>query len=90
MLDIDNDHVMVTGLRTGGMPGWDRDVYHIVAVYGYFTDATGPIYAYYTETAAPRAGYSGNYQNSMTTSNLWNKVIPNNSKAAKYRADIVT
>lgn len=78
MIDVDDGFAMVTALMTGGMPGWNRDVRHIVAVYGY---ASGnPIRAYYVETAAPTAGFTGIYFNNKSTTGFWTWVQRNNSQ----------
>ena len=77
--DIDSGYVMITGVKTGGMPGWGTmDVYHIVAIYGYNEKSLSNTTVYYTETAAPMAGYAGTYRNSKSLNTFWNYVIPNN------------
>lgn len=79
--DIDAGYAMVTGVRTGLMPGWGGyDVNHLVAVYGYNEPNASTLYAYYTETAGSVAGYNGTYRNTATGSNFWNYVSGNNSQ----------
>lgn len=77
--DIDSGYVMVTGVKTGAMPGWSGyDVYHIVAVYGYNEVSGTNTTVYYTETAAAMAGFTGTYRNSKSLDTFWNYVLPNN------------
>lgn len=78
-VDIDDGYSLVTALKTGGMPGWGtRNVKHIVATYGYATGS--PITVYYVETAAPAAGYNGNYFNNQSAAQFWPWVSSNNSQ----------
>jgi hypothetical protein len=79
-VDLSNQFAMVTGLKTGGMPGWGtRNVNHIVTVYGYYRSSTGQTeYVYYTETAGSVAGYNGTYQNAVSLASFWRYVQANN------------
>jgi hypothetical protein len=77
--DIDGGYVLVTGVKTGGMPGWGtRNVEHIVAVYGYNEISNTNTTIYYIETAAVAAGFTGTYRNSKSLSTFWNYVLANN------------
>lgn len=79
--DIDSNYAMVTGVKTGGMPGWGtRNVFHIVAVYGYNEVNVGLMNIYYIETASPTAGFTGTYRNTKTLSTFWTYVSQNNSQ----------
>ena len=81
-IDMYYNYAMVTGLKTGGMPGWGtRNVNHIVAVYGYYRSNDGlTSYVYYTETATAKAGYNGAFYNGASSANFWRWVSVNNTQ----------
>lgn len=55
------DYVTISGVYTQGMPGWNVNAYHIVAIFGIYSDWTWTGY-HYTETAGSVAGYYGDYR----------------------------
>lgn len=63
--DLSSGYALVTGLKTGGMSGWTRDVDHIVTIYAMYTGYPNPIA--FTETSSPVAGYSGSYWRSESS-----------------------
>jgi hypothetical protein len=80
--DMDFNYAMVTGAKTGRMPGWGgRNVNHIVAVYGFRQPVSGSATVRYTDTASKKAGFTGNYWNSASLSDFWSYVKDNNIQA---------
>ncbi len=79
--NIDHDYAMVTGCVTNEMPGWQRDVNHIVTVYGYYEPSGAAQYVYYTETAGSVAGYDGSYRQTALRQDFWEYVSPNDAQA---------
>lgn len=82
VLNIDTNYALVTGVKTGSMPGWGgRNVNHIVAVYGYNEPSLNSQYVKYVETAAAAAGYSGPYwQPAVSRNTFWTYVSGNNTQ----------
>lgn len=82
LLDIDANYALVTGVKTGSMPGWGgRNVNHIVTVYGYNEPTLNNQYVKYVETAAAAAGYSGPYwQPAVNRNTFWTYVSGNNTQ----------
>ncbi len=62
---LESNHALITGVKTGRMPGWTLEANHIVAVIGY-EQSGGDEYVTYVETAAPSAGYYGEYRNTVS------------------------
>lgn len=62
--DVDAGWALDTSMWTYGMPGWgQRDVRHIVAIYGYYESAPYSGSVYYTESGGSAQGSSGTYWN---------------------------
>ena len=63
------------------MSGWgNRDVRHVLAIYGYNALGATNTSFYYTETSGTAAGYYGSYRQSMPMEQLWQHVSRNNSQ----------
>jgi len=73
--DISHGYALITGVMTGGMPGWGKyDAPHIVSVIGYkysgiipqapITASTSTTLTY-TDTAPRLAGFTGRYRNTV-------------------------
>lgn len=80
-LDTDSGYAMMTGVTTGGMPGWGSyNVYHIVTIYGY--DLTVGHEVRFVDTSSEMAGHhyanGGAYFNLANLSTFWLWVYPDN------------
>lgn len=83
MLDVDirqNGVPLITGMYTGGMPGWASDVGHIVAVYGYWKDADGTEWVSYMDTAPEQSGYHGDIFVTVELEKFWDAVSGNSAQ----------
>lgn len=56
--DMDRWYANISATMTGDMPGWHRDVNHIVAIIGLYDDGDYGIYYKYAETSSQHAGYT--------------------------------
>lgn len=84
MLDYDirqNGVPLITSLETGDLPGWKgQDVGHIVAVYGYYQDASGKEFVSYADTAPAVSGYEGKVFNTVELTTFWEAVSGNSAQ----------
>ncbi len=77
---IEHAAPLITGLMTGGLPGWDSDVGHFVAIYGYARTAEGVEYVWYADTAAPVSGHSGDIFHVWELGSFWQAVSRNSGQ----------
>jgi hypothetical protein len=80
--DFNANYALVTGLTTSGLPGWGTyNTNHIVTVNGMYMGDAYP--TYYVDTASSYAGYSGNYNVSVSSATDFfnNHVYYNNTQA---------
>lgn len=83
--DVDADYGLVTGVKTGSMPGWGGyNTNHIVTVYGYqnvYVETSGTYGTIqYTETSGTVAGYNGAYRQSVGSGTFWSYVSGNSAQ----------
>jgi hypothetical protein len=57
--DNERWYATVSGVYTEGMPGWHKNAYHIVAIFGLYYNSEYENYYEYAETSSPTAGYYG-------------------------------
>lgn len=79
--DVLDGYALITGLRTGTMPNWSCNAFHIVTVYGYDYRNSSNKTINYVDTATSSSGYSGPYFNSVTLGTFWFWVSNNNVQA---------
>jgi len=84
MLDWDirqNGVPLITGMQTATMPGWNGyDVGHIVAVNGYWKDASGKEWVSYVDTAPPASDYHGDIFVTVSLDAFWQAVSQNSAQ----------
>ncbi len=80
--DIQQNGVpLITGVYTGGLPGWGgQDVGHIIAVNGYWKDASGKEWVSYVDTAPPASGYHGDTFVTVDLGTFWQAVQGNSAQ----------
>lgn len=73
--DIYTGYALITGVKTGGMPGWSGNANHFVAVYAYDYSNSTNKRTYYVDTGSENAGHhysnGGKYFNNVSLNALW-------------------
>jgi hypothetical protein len=84
MVNVDlkqNAVPFITGIMTGGLPGWgSRNYRHVVAVYGYTQAPDGTEYISYAETSPPLTGYRGYILQVQELNDFWRAVSRNSGQ----------